>query len=126
MGEQSFSTGKIFGTSIAFDSKNTPYIAYRDSGSSKVVIIKYENNTWKLVGTYVSKMRIAFNSKDVISVAYTDYSENKITVKKYYSLSNTWKPVGTNVISDDWTFSIYLAFDNKDVPHISYQDANNR
>jgi len=84
-----FSAGTSTDISLAIDSNNTPYVAYRDGGTSNAAtVMKYSTTTyvWINVGTpgfsagEASYTSLAIDSNNVPYVAYRDSAEgNKAT-----------------------------------------------
>lgn len=77
IGKQGISLQKAFKPSIAFDSKNTPYIVYIDEvADNKLTVQKFNGTNWELVGNigFSSKAgyypTIAIDKNDVIYVSY--------------------------------------------------------
>ena len=116
---------------LAIDSNDIPYVAYRDGDNGgKVTVMKYENNTWEVVGTagfsssYIFYPSLAFDSNDIPYVAYAEFQPNeymtRTTVMKFNG--NTWEVVGTSGFSAGYAELQSLAFDSNDIPYVSYTD----
>ncbi len=91
VGTAGFSAGEAQYTSLALDSQNTPYVAFRDMGNSgHATVMKYYGGNWVNVGTagfstnpakYTS---LALDSGGTPYVAYLDdFNLDKATVMKF-------------------------------------------
>jgi hypothetical protein len=95
VGQAGFSDGLARYTTIAFDSSNTPYIAYTDGDTYKTTVKKFNGTNWEDVGSprfssgSAGYVKIAFNG-DIPHVIYKDYSLGGKAVVMQYSSSNGW------------------------------------
>ena len=128
VGYAGFSAGSASHTSIALDSSDTPYVAYRDgASSSKATVMKYEGGSWQVVGVtgfsagVADDPSLALDSSDTPYVAYQDSaSDSKVTVMKYES--GSWQVVGNEGFSEHVVLSISLVTDSTDTPYVAYNE----
>ena len=135
VGKKDFSDGRASYTSLAIDKDGVPYLAYSDGddygggSDKKATVMKYDNNTWTVVGTKgfsdgeVMFTSLAIDKDGVPYLAYQDGFQGPATVMKY--VSGTWTVVGTKGFSDDWVMGTSLAIDKDGVPYLAYTDMNN-
>lgn len=118
----------------------TPYIAYKDSSSHKIVVKKYTNNGWTQVGSDICTTgKEGINSKIVLKidngVPYVAYQEpdddlgsygingginGRITVQKFNSSAGTWSLVGQPNFSDRDDGSISFDVNQGDI-YVGYE-----
>lgn len=92
---------------------DVPYVAYRNT-SYKLSVIKYEDNSWKTVGSsnataenFANYARIEFVNKTPV-VSYTRGSDNKLSVLSYGLLTGI-----EDEVSDALKTSSFVYFDSK-------------
>lgn len=101
VGTEAFTTNYADYPSLAFDSNNTPYVAYKDEGyAGKASIMKFNGSSWESVGTagfsagIANFTTVALTSSNIPIVGYLDYGTNiKSTVMKYAPSSDTPLPI---------------------------------
>jgi hypothetical protein len=131
VGTAGFSAGRAYYTSLAFDSSNTPYVAYQDrTNSSKASVMKFNGSSWQQVGTagfsagraiYIS---LTIDSTNTPYVAYQDAANSyKASVMKFNGSS--WQQVGTAGFTAGTAGHTSLAFDSSNTPYVAYKDAAN-
>lgn len=131
IGTAGFSPTGVDFPSLAFNSNDEPYVAFRDGASAlKATVMKYDGINWVTVGTagfssyFVSRPTIAINSNDEPYVAFRDdvnSSNNKLTVMKHDGTN--WVTVGVSGFSGSvQTDNISLAFNSSDEPYVAYTD----
>jgi uncharacterized repeat protein (TIGR01451 family) len=135
VGNAGFSAGMANFTSLALDSNDVPYVAYKDGGTSnKATVMRYNTgtNTWEPVGSagfsagQADFTSLALDSNDVPYVAYKDGgTSNEATVMRYNTGTNTWETVGSAGFSAGQADFTSLALDSNDVPYVAYQDGGN-
>jgi hypothetical protein len=116
-------------TSIAIDSANVPYVAFKDGGNNgKPTVYKLVLGTWTLVGAafggnnsqYTS---IAIDSANVPYVAFNDGdNNNKSTVYKFDGVA--WNQVGLAFGGNTSNYTS-IAIDSADVPYVAFNDGGN-
>ncbi|MEA2047879.1 MAG: hypothetical protein U9O64_05460 [Campylobacterota bacterium] len=113
--------------SLAFDTSNNPYIAYRDPARAIELVVKRFNNTWEEVtnlGLYsggIGSVSMAFDASNVPYIVYTDATkEYKLTAKKFNGIS--WLPVGESGFSQKVWEMTDLHIDSLGQPVIAYQN----
>ena len=83
---------------LAFDQNNVLFITHRDSATNRLVVKKYNGNTWTSVGTYLSSgiagnYNILINNSNIPIVSFADSTQGgRITVKGFYGTS--WITLG--------------------------------
>jgi hypothetical protein len=131
VGAAGFSVGNAGYTSLALDSADTPYVAYRDNDNdSKATVMKYDGSAWVLVGgagfsagnSYF--ISLALDNTDTPYVAYTDNANgNKTTVMKYDG--SAWVVVGVAGFGTGGAYYTSFVLDSVGTPYVAYQDAAN-
>jgi hypothetical protein len=113
-------------TSIAFDSKDNPYVGFTDT-DGKASVMKFENMVWTHVGTPafsaggVWNTKIAIDSKDVPYISFSDeLNGDRVTVLKF-SGSN-WDYVGKPGFSIGSANYTQLAIDDAGNPYVGFMD----
>jgi hypothetical protein len=95
VGNEGFSIGEAYSTSLAFSPSGQPCVAYQDWGNSKkATVIKFDGSNWVYWGlpgfsaARADFTSLAFNQSDGTPyLAYTDAGNgNKATVMKYDSV----------------------------------------
>ena len=115
-------------TSIAIDSADVPYVAFKDGGNNgKPTVYKFDGVAWNQVGLafggnnsrYTS---IAIDSADVPYVAFNNGGNDKSTV--YKLVSGTWTLVDAAFggINSQYTS---IAIDSADVAYVAFKDGGN-
>ncbi|MDY0089587.1 MAG: T9SS type A sorting domain-containing protein [Flavobacteriaceae bacterium] len=133
VGNEGFSEyiGGLSYLSLAIDSNNIPYVAYRNlDGSSKITVMKFENNNWQVVGdaefslgatAYIS---LALDNNDVPYVSFRDGANaGKATVMKFEN--NNWQTVGEAGFSAGEIIQTSLIFDANNILYIAFSDGTN-
>ncbi|HEX3040457.1 MAG TPA: Ig-like domain-containing protein [Caproiciproducens sp.] len=116
-------------SSISADHDGVPYVAYCN-GQGNLCVIKYENSSWKSVGSLnvgAYCVSLKFDSENTPYVAYGDNNNGcKATVIKYNKETSNWETVGTaGGFSTGSTNHISLAFDGSGTPYVAYTDNGN-
>lgn len=125
-----FSNGDVKDLSLAINDNGTPYLAFKDDGSTGRVKLMYFDGTWKVVGNApissgsASSPSLAFdgqgdpNVADVPYVAYRDEANgNQVTVARF--VAGDWETVGGPVGSTTPWGSVSLAIDDG-APYVAY------
>src|SRR5690606_8563375 len=118
-------------TSLAFNSSDEPYVAFRDDANSdKATVMKFDGTDWVTVGTagfsagIASYTSLAFNSNDEPYVAFREFVsgsiQNQATVMKFDGTN--WTTVGAPGFSAGYADQTSLAFNSNDEPHVVYTD----
>ncbi|HEX2939298.1 MAG TPA: Ig-like domain-containing protein [Ruminiclostridium sp.] len=140
VGSQSFSEGQAGYTSIAFDSNDTPFVAFSNCITAasynyygKTDVMKYNasSNSWDYVGgkdfsggTVADMSFVLYN--DTPYVAYTDITNGqKMTVMKYNSASSEWESVGNPDFSSGKADYTDLTIDKNGTPYVIFSDYSN-
>lgn len=128
LGNNGFTEGAANYTTIAFDTFNTPYVAYMDDTINKVSVMKYDTSGWN----YAGNRGFSDSTSDCISmvmientpyVAYNDFSEDwKLSVKKL--VGSTWVNVGSPHFSMDEAHDIRLAAASDGTLYVAYSNHN--
>ena len=130
-GNQYFSAGDTYHTSIAIGNDNHPYVAYQDAANqNKLSVMTYTLNSWQYVGAaafspgFSRNPVIAFSPLGVAYVAFGDAANSfKASVMKYDGLS--WVYAGNAGFSAGIMDSISLAFDPSGKPYVAFSDGAN-
>jgi len=135
LGSAEFSAGIATYISLAFDSSDIPYVAYRDYGNSGKATVMYYNSSsssWNTLGSagfsadIASYISLAFDSAGTPYVAYTDNSNgNMVTVMYYDSSSSSWEALGSAGFSSGGAVYTSLAIGASDTPYVAYGDYDN-
>jgi hypothetical protein len=130
VGNVGFSEGTAGEPSLAFDSENIPYVAYRSAlNDEKIIVRKFNGISWDIfpVGNQgfsagaASDPSLFFNSNDVPYVAYTDIqNDHKATVMKFNGTN--WITVGGTGFSNDKIEFPSLAIGPNNIPYVAYND----
>jgi len=135
VGTEGFSDGQVQHPTIAFDSTNTLYAAYRDGGNDNGATVKKLNeNIWEDVGTpgfseaSIDYIKITFsNYNDTPHVIYQDWgtANGKATVMQYSSQLEDWTELGgvSVGISDSYASFTDISIENTDV-YVAYKDGS--
>jgi hypothetical protein len=87
VGSAGFSQDMVESTDIAIDGSGTPYVVYRDWGSSKkATIMKFNGSAWETVGTAGFSAGPATHTSIVVNAAgtvYTAYSDGQAFAKSW-------------------------------------------
>lgn len=130
VGDPLFSNQSSDQVNLALDSQNTPYVAFRDGGSSnKTTVMKYDGTTWVVVGIAgisigsTFSISLAFDSYDTPIVAFGDGGDSgKASVLKFNG--TIWVNVGVAGFSVDEAQSINLAVESNDNPYVAFRDSD--
>ncbi|WP_252949809.1 Ig-like domain-containing protein [Pseudoalteromonas shioyasakiensis] len=112
---------------LAFDSINTPYIAYNgNDGTNYLNVKKLVDNNWVNVGSDNFEDRVTFVDleihNDVPYIAMS--SSSRIASVKLFNGSE-WVLVGNNNFTGGEAYSPDLAFDSNSIPHLALTDVAN-
>lgn len=114
-------------TSIAFDSKDNPYIGFTDT-DGKATVMKFSNMVWTHVGTPaftpggVWNTKLAIDSKDVPYIAFSDQlNGDRVTVLKFGG--SNWDYVGAPGFSNGSANYTQLAIDDAGNPYVGFMDS---
>ncbi len=104
VGAEGFSPNDTTSTVIALGPDNTPYMAFRDTSSKKISVMKYNGSAWVTVGSAgfspgeVSDVALAIAPDGTPYVAYNDKTnDDKAAVKKFNG--KAWVDVGNTGFS---------------------------
>lgn len=117
--------------SIAFDSKNIPYVGYTDmSNDFKAMVMKFNGIGWDILGNTgisdweASNTSLVIDNNDIPYIAFWDRAnEGKATVKKFDG--TTWINVGLPGFTAGAAEFTFLAFDKDNHPYLAYEDYSN-
>ncbi len=124
VGSAGFSDGSAEYISLAIDSNNIPYVAYRDGANSNyATVMKYSTSTesWELVGSagfsagFATYTFLAIDSNNVPYVAFSD-STGSISIMKYNG--SVWEYVDQpfNGVSNNTA----IAIDSNNVSYVAF------
>lgn len=112
---------------LEFSTDNTPYVAYKNSTTSKAVLSHYDGSSW--IDSEVSPdeawwLSFEFNSNDIPYVGYRDILHPyRGSMKRL--VSGNWLNVG----NEGFTLGAFdygkLQFDNAGTPYVAYRNSNN-
>ena len=129
VGNAGFTSSGAYNLSLAFDTSDMPYLAYRDGTTTKANVMRDSSGTWVHVGLANFSAGNAFYTSLVIGsdntpyIAYVDGSvSSKLTVMKYNA--GAWAAVGGVGISAGSTSYISSVIDKNNIPYVAYQDGN--
>ncbi|NCT00112.1 peptidoglycan-binding protein [Candidatus Parcubacteria bacterium] len=97
MGARSFTSGVAYDVSMAVDSNNVPYIAFKDD-AGYASVVSWNGSSWVSVGpeSFSDGLAVEFNlamDSDTPYISYIDYGNNRyLTVQKY--INGSWQDVG--------------------------------
>lgn len=126
VGTAGFSAGGARDISLAFNSNDEPYVAYRGN-SNKATVMKFDGSNWVTVGAagfsaagteYTS---LAFNSSDEPYVAYRDAGNSQKTTVMKFDGTN-WVTVGTAGFSVGVASYTSLAFNSSNEPYVAFRE----
>src|SRR3989344_4992563 len=128
-----FSPGGADFVSLAFDSNDTPHVAFIDhTNGERASVMKYDasSSTWVSIGnanfsnTDVVYTSLAIDSNDVPYVAFREgfASGYKISVMKYDASSSSWVDVGNRKFSASSTAFLSFDLDPSGTPYVAFQD----
>ncbi len=138
VGSAGFSSDFIMFSQLAFDSANTPHLAYLENGTEGMVVRvkKYSGSAWADVGTspintggYASALSLAITGTTPY-IAFSDSTKNyKARVMRLKSDGSAWEYVehasANNGISPGAISSISIDLDSSGNPYIAF-GYNNR
>lgn len=133
VGTAGFTPAGVGYPSIAFNSNDELYVAFKDGASAqKATVMRFDGTDWVTVGTagfsshFATRPIIAINSNNEPYVAYRDdvyATDNKLTVKKYDGTD--WVTVGAAEFSGYAApDNISLAFNSNDELYVAYREDN--
>jgi len=133
IGNSGFTAYGVQWTSLAFDSNDTPYVAFQDQyNGNGASVMKYDtsSSTWVSIGnanfsnTDVVYTSLAIDSNDVPYVAFREgfASGYKISVMKYDASSSSWVDVGNRKFSASSTAFLSFDLDPSGTPYVAFQD----
>lgn len=132
VGSAGFSADGVGYPSLAFDSTDTPYVAFSEGGTTQYAsVMRYEGGSWQLVGSgsfsagQANWESLVIDSSDMPYVAYSDAANSQMaTVMQHTGLGTTgWQPVGTGGLTAGTYTS--LAISTSDVLYLAYSDGAN-
>ena len=115
-------------TSIAIDSANVPYVAFKDGGNTKPTVYKFDGVAWNQVGaafggSFSNYTSIAIDSAGAPYVAFSDGGNGgKPTVYKFDGVA--WTLVGLAFGGNTSNYTS-IAIDSADVPYVAFNDGGN-
>jgi RNA recognition motif-containing protein/Ca2+-binding EF-hand superfamily protein len=119
-------TGAATWLSTTIDKFELPYMAYRDSSTSKINVRRYNGNAWVSMGTDisagdVSHVSIKTDSQGGIIIAYRDSANgNRLSVRRYNGTS--WATLGTLGFSAGQVEFVNLLVNSADKIYVIYRD----
>lgn len=131
VGTAGFTTAGVDHISLAFNSSNQPYVAFKDGGNNnKATVMMFDGSNWNIVGTagfstnFAGWTSLALNNNDEPFVAFRDASNSeKVTVMKFDGTN--WITVGTSGFSGPTQQdNISIAFNSNDEPYVAYKEHN--
>ena len=128
VGEAGFTTSSSRYYDLAFDSNNTPYVAYSNGTNDNAMVQKYDGSAWVNVGEdplstgTTAYQSIVIDSNDT---KYVAFGNTEATVMKYIDANSSWELVGDEKFSSGSASDIHLALDNNDTLYIVYYDSGN-
>jgi hypothetical protein len=126
--DTSASPGDALDVSMAIDSKDTPYVGFRDLevNPSRASVVKYDAPNWDFVGKqgfpadFSLYNMIALDEKDVLYIAFSDKTETwKASVMKFDGMK--WDYLGASGFSKDTADETRIAVRNDKV-YVLYMD----
>src|SRR3989344_4852950 len=127
-----FSPGGADFVSLAFDSNDTPHVAFIDhTNGERASVMKFDasSKSWANIGNSgftaygVQWTSLAFDSNDTPYVAFQDqYNGNGASVMKYDTSSSTWVDVGNRKFSASSTAFLSFDLDPSGTPYVAFQD----
>ncbi len=114
---------------LAFDSAQTPYVAFSNISTGNPTIISFDGSSWNLVGSPITSMNLAANVSFAISASGTLYV-GAIDISDYYLKTFTFNGsdwvqfarTGTVVTNGDTV----MAFSPSGTPYIAFEHSNTR
>lgn len=130
VGNFAFTANRTEYTAIAVDSKETPYVVFKDwANGRKISVMKFDGTSWVYVGdsgfddVLTKYTSIAINSNDEVFVAYTN-NHTSGKVKKFNGTN--WVSVGnTDTFTEARVSFVDLKIAKNDVPYVAFQDGAN-
>jgi|GEM_PF-1815966 hypothetical protein len=131
---QNFGAGLSDGTasqiSLVFDSNDTPYMVFEDSGNSQgASLMKFNGTEWVLVGEknftggYGLYLPLDFGPGGEPYVGFLEnFNSNKATVMKFDGTE--WVVVGNRGFNADNSFYFDMALDSKGTPYVVFKDGS--
>ncbi len=108
------------GTSLAFSSDGTPYLAYCDWDDCKARVKKWDGSKWVNVGGVLpgNWTSLAFDKNNNPHLLHGTAYVSKFN-------GSSWETLGNGRISTDNISYSYLAFDCNNIPYVAYQNNSN-
>ena len=134
VGNAGFSVGQqATYNQIAFDSSNTPYVAYSDWNGSigKANVMKFNGISWVQVGNpdfspgQATNISLAIDRNNTPYVVYTDGINNSYKASAMKFDGTSWVQVGNPEFSAGGASNISLVFDSSNIPYVAYYDEAN-
>jgi hypothetical protein len=127
--DEPFSIGSAYFISLAIDSNNNPYVAYRDSSESfKASAMKWNGANWENLGSLgfssgqAYSTKISIDSNNTPYVGYYDQSSaDKVTVKRFNGYGN-WENLSPSGGFAGPTQQTTLAINPSNIPYVAYID----
>ena len=125
VGGQGFTSGIADYESLAFDSSNVPFLAFKEMG--KPSVMKYNGLNWEYVGqsmfgdsSMIFYESMVLGSNNVPYVIFESSETGKATVMKYDGIN--WVNVGVPDSSSAQKVNELIAIDSSNVPYIAFRD----
>lgn len=123
--------GGVSYTNLAIDNSDSLWVAYKEMGTGKVAVRKFDGTNWNLIGSTFSVGTSEFVAIDISSdgvpfVAYRDGSNGRLSVKSLSS--GSWVDVGPTFVTSSGIHlnaRITIDFDGN-TPYVAYRETNGR
>lgn len=126
-----FTVGAVNYTNLCIDNSDSLWVAYKDEGSGKLIVRKFDGTNWNTVGAAMSVGAADFvsmhlDATGVPFVAYRDFSNGRLSVKKLSS--GSWVDVGsTYVTSASIHVNARITIDFAgSTPYVAYRETNGK
>ena len=123
---EAFSWGMVYSSSLALDSKGTPYVAYQNY-EFKATVAKFNGTSWVTVGVpgfsagTANFLSVKLDRQDTPFVAFQDgANDDKATVMKFDG--KAWVVVGYPGLSKGTAGEISLSINSTGTPYVAYAD----